>query len=150
MKKILIIIPIILLVLYWALFWHIYTDKNDASIKKFIEYALKNEDVEFNTKLNNTKYVCYFGSLYSIHSIKPELTKINADYSPAIGLKMQLMRVGEGASAVVIVKNNGRILPVYLHAYSIITDDTLQLEQRCAPHDTVNLKVKNKKLYIKH
>lgn len=150
MKKILILFPAILLIIYIAFNINIFQSKSERLKHKFIKLALENENIEYKTEFTNTKYICYFGSLYSIKDIKPELKRINAHYSPLIWIKMRTMRVGEGASSVVIVKHNGEIFPVYLEASNIITDDKPEYDRRCIPSDTINLRIENKKLYVTH
>ena len=142
MKKILILIPVILIILFCAF-------KNNNAITKYINLALK-KDLIYKTEFKDTKYICYFTSIYSINTIKPELNRINAKYSPFIGLKMHTMRVGEGASSIVLVQNNGNIMPIYIDASLLYTNDKVEYYRRCIPADKVNLRIENQKFYITH
>lgn len=143
MKKILILIPVILIILFYAF-------KNNNAVTKYINLALKNKDLTYKTEFKDTKYICYFTSVYSISSIKPELERINAKYNPFIGLRMHTMRVGEGASSIVLVKNNGNIMPIYIDASILYTNDKVDYYRRCIPADKVNLRIENQKFYITH
>ena len=145
MKKILILIPSILIIILV-----ICAFKNTNAETKYINLALKNKNISYETEIKDTKYICYFTSVYSISSIKPELERINAKYNPFIGLRMHTMRVGEGASSIVLVKNNRSLMPVYLDASILNTNDKIDYQKRCIPVDKVKLKVENQKFYITH
>ena len=145
MKKILILIPAILIIILV-----ICAFKNTNVETKYINLALKNKNISYETEIKDAKYICYFTSVYSISSIKPELERINAKYNPFIGLRMHTMRVGEGASSIVLVQNNGNIMPIYIDASILYTNDKVDYYRRCIPADKVNLRIENQKFYITH
>ena len=143
MKKILILFPIILIIIFGII-------KNSNPDLKYINLALKNKNISYKTEIKDTKYICYFISIYSINSIKPELERINAKYSPFIGFRIYTTRAGEGASSVVLVKNNGNIIPFYIGASMLYTSDKIDYHKRCIPADKVNLRIEDQKFYITH
>lgn len=127
----------------------IYENRQENLLHKFINYALENEDVVFETDLKNTKYVCSFISVYSTHHIKPDLQRIGADYTPMISFRIHTNRKGEASSAIIGVKDDNSLFITYLSAYDLEFTKPINFdESRCIQTNNLHYKIKNKKLYI--
>lgn len=127
----------------------IHENNNERILHKFIDYALKNEDVVFEADLKNTKYICPFISVYSIYHIKPDLQEIGAHYTPMIPFRMYTNRKGDGSSAIVAVKDDNSLFITYLSGYDIEFTKPINLKSSlCIQTKKLHYKIKNKKLYV--
>ncbi len=145
MKKIFFISAILISIFFTI----IYENRQENLLHKFINYALENEDIVFETDLKNTKYVCSFVSVYSTHHIKPDLQKIGAKYTPMISFRIHTNRKGESSSAIIGVRDDNSLFITYLSGYNLeFTKPVYLNENRCIQTKNLHYKIKNKKLYI--
>ncbi len=145
MKKI-----ILLLILIAIVGTHVYENRKDRLLSKFVYYALQHEDVVFETDIENAEYACTFGSLYSINHIKPELQAIKAQYNPFIWTGYYKHRCGsEGISAIIAVRKDHSLFMTYLDGENVEYTNRITYDyKRCNKVDYLHYKIKNKKLYI--
>lgn len=144
MKKI-----ILLIILIAIVGTHIYENRKERLLSKFIYYALNHEDVVFETDIENVEYVCYFGSFYSFPHIKPDLEEIEAHYTPFVKAGFYKHRCGEDTSAVIAVKKDHSLFLTYLSAYNIEFANWVDFNRKsCIKTDYLHYKIKNENLYI--
>ena len=144
MKKV-----VLLLILIAIVGTHFYENRKDRLLSKFIYYALENENVVFETDIEDVEYACTFGSFYSIDYIKPELQAIKARYNPFIWAGFYKHRCGEGTSAVIAVRKDHSLFMTYLNGENIEYTNRITYDyKRCNKIDYLHYKIKNKKLYI--
>ena len=147
MKKI--VLLLILIILTTIIGTHNFENRKDRLLSKFMYYALKQEDVVFETDINDVEYVCTFMSFYSFDKIKPELEAINAKYTPLIKAGFYQHRCGEGTSVVIAVKNDHSLFNTYLYSENIHFANWDDFKHRnCMPTKLLHYKIKNKNLYV--
>lgn len=140
---------ILILILITVIGTHIYENRQDRLLSKFIYHALKHQDVVFETNIPDVEYVCGFMSFYSFDRIKPSLQEIDAHYTPFIKAGFYKHKCGEGTSAIVAVKKDHSLFTTYLNAYDTeFLEPVNFIRENCMKTNYLRYKIKNKKLYI--
>lgn len=116
-------------------FNHIYRSKTDKYISDVIESTFKQvilskrsykksksnlNDIDINVKLDNIDMACYFISIYSTGYFDNNMQKVlqanghgHYLFTRDIKRKMISRKGGEGSSAVLFIKKDGTILPIF-------------------------------------